>query len=195
MVVAEVGDFICRQTLQPIIVASHIALLVVPHHPNQEKGSGDNNTTTGTDIDRVGVDVVGSIFGQERPGGYESTDIATHGYHANRRSTSAVTCHIDRCPTVAKSTEGECASHDDESRSVTSLWVFRGDEDDVTDDHERSTDEHVKPTALCLPSEVREEEDEKGANDVWRYSLQLELDGGLVRVDGLDDGWRENGHG
>lgn len=73
-------------------------------------------------------------------------------------------------------------------RRVADLRVHRGNVQRVSDRDEWRTDHHVERALPRFEREVAREEHDKGAHDVRRDGAELEVDGSLVRVDGLDDG-------
>lgn len=105
-----------------------------------------------------------------------------------------------------KSTEAECASHDEEDCSVSGLGIFGGEENDVADHHERGTAEHDDASSLDLHRDVRElknrhqrtfdghrtvrethQDGEEGSHDVRRDRKQLLGDSRFFRIDGSNN--------
>lgn len=94
---------------------------------------------------------------------------------------------------VCESAKGECSDCDDECGSVAdeTLSGFRGEEHDVSDHHERGTEDEVSRATVSFGGDIGDQEGGDCSDGIWRDCAELLLDAGKVGIDSSDDCWEE----
>lgn len=223
MLPVQIRGLFRRVSRQLFLEAAVLTLVVVALHPEQRQGGGDENRAAGGEVEPVPDVVVWCVPAEEAPRGDESTDVAEHDCGegkcqraspkviqmcpnqpdetrrgrlticADRRTACCVTHDVCAHLRVCEGTEHEGGCGDDESGAVAHLGVLAGQEHDITDHYEGggTHDENLSP--VDPGADERQEQREEGTDDVRGNCVQLLLDDGLFRVDGLDDRRQEEG--
>lgn len=187
----EALDLRLRQALQFRLDISAVPPLVVPLHPHDLQRRDDEDEARGREVEAVADLVVGGVERQVGPGSDEATNITEHDVTADGDAAARVAHDDGRRLRVRERADGEAADGREEGRGVPHAGHLARQEQDVPQHREGRRGDDEGGAAVAAPAAERQADDEDGAQHVRRDREQLLLDGRLGRVDGGDDGRRE----